>query len=272
MNKQRQKLISSAKVALEKMQPRTFKDTDIARLADLIDLALQPPYAFSGDQNTMREFGVTDKAAFWRLSEDICAKVKKLLQAARDVAALMPDDVNEAGFDRLAADYPWLANINQFNGTVADILSSENAADLSPVLTLRRAVTLLTPLKAVAGTAGGRRGRPPFEGSMRQVVRAACVFCHENPHLKFQRTWLTVAKKTLNSGRRGGKPVELTNDQIGLPTQTAEIIDLAVCALWPEAKRATMRTHFRNYVRELRGRPPREADLIQWNLELQEEE
>ena len=188
------------------------------------------------------------------LEKLIKKRVKALIKAADNLAVLMPDDYEQPGFDQLVAQYPWLHEIAQFDGVVRDNWQCKPNNNDDPAAVLRNAVAGLHSLSKIRS--GAKTGRKSNDGAARRVVRAVCHFCDNLPW-GLELTWPSETGEAANAGKRGGTMATLKDEQLGLPTRTAVILDAVFTALDWNLPRHQLRTHLFQYAGILRARTDR---------------
>lgn len=229
---------------------RHISISGLISLIDYIDAAMTPTVI---DLDSADDFGLGDGVKSQALEKLIKKHVAALLRAANELAVLMPDDESHSGFAQLVSQYPWLKNIAQFDGVVRDNWQCK-ADDDDPAAVLRNAVAGLQTLSK--SPSGNKRGRRPNDGEVRQVVRAVCHFCY-NSRWGLALTWPADKGAGTNVGKRGGLMTTLNDEQLGLPTKTAALLDAVFKALDWDVPRHRLRTHLLQYARLLRTRPDR---------------
>lgn len=248
-------------MAIKALNSSAVGATDVKRLAELLELALTPIQLDEQDSSSLSDFGIHDMRAFDQHTAEIEKNATALIEAAKALAALIPDAGLNPHLADLMAKYPWLANVDQFDDVIRERfeITDTGEADVSDVL--QRAVRLLARVAVTPKLPTDLRGRPSNPGPLQGIVRAVAVFCEEHQNLVLQRTWSTANSPAENQGKRGGAIIPLSADDLDPPTQTAIMIDQSARYLLPNTSRANMRTELRRFTSQLGERTPEEAML-----------
>lgn len=247
-------------MAIKALNSSAVGAADVKRLAELLELALTPIQLDEQDSSSLSDFGIHDMRAFDQHTAEIEKNATALIEAANALAALIPDAGLNPHLADLMAKYPWLANVDQFDGVIRERFETTDAGEADANDVLQSAVRLLARVAVTPKLPTSRRGRPSKPGPLQGVIRAVAIFCEEHPSLVFQRTWPTTKSRVENAGR-GGAVVPLSEEDLDPPTQTAILIDQVARQLLPDTKRASMRTKLLRFTSQLGEQAPEKAML-----------
>lgn len=228
---------------------------DVAGLVQHIERALAPRYG------RYRELGFTisQAAQAERESSIIAAKLTALADAARELLAVMP---NARGSDTPVRER-WRTRIDLFTMAAAPMLNGgDTERPRIRTSDLRASVELIGRLNA--NIVRARRGRPYDHGLGGGLVRAVCYYVSTQPEMRLSFGWREEDRSAgTQAGSRGGRQAR-RGDNLVSTTQTNELIVQAARIFNIQIDHSALRTHLRNYQRELEAfgsTQPEEADL-----------
>lgn len=220
----------------------------------------QQPISLDQDNdNAIADLGIPSLEAFERLSQDIGRHTKALIDAAKNLEALISPQVPMPGLDEPEAEDPLLYMKRWINDAVSDRWGHPDANQL-PADIIRQAVQLLVPLTPIEASVK-KGGKPPTNEGLQAIVRAVGVYAEKHPKLNFERSWDSLRPDPNNTGQRGGVYTPLPDDALEPTTNTALLIDAIAREILPDASRSSMRSQLFRFNKRIGTRAPAESDL-----------
>jgi hypothetical protein len=191
-------------------------------------------------------------------TKEIRKRLAALAAAASAVLEVLPPAASSDAYAAAVASKPWLTRANPFGAAVSVMLPDPK---VRPRLhTLRNDIFRLATLRPPPPA-----GRKPYDsGPGAGLVRAVCLYVHQQPGLTLQMTWREPQKdEAAPSGARGG--AHQRRGQTLQPVDaTTALIAAAACIFGVPADNSKLKTHLLNYAAELRAdgsRDPSPGDL-----------
>jgi len=192
--------------------PESVRGRNINRLLIILKCALSgPPDDGLGGETY---FGVVraDEDAFFKAQNQMEQSVEaavEMVRAARKLYPLMPREEGEPSFEVALKQYPWLRDLDHFEGVIAERFSGEDAggweAGWRAAAAIRRAVAAIGTLNVPARPVG----RKVYVGAASVVVRAVCYYRHQQK--MDPQYWWGEKAEGAGAGRLREQPIPVTD-------------------------------------------------------------